>query len=268
VLVDTHVHVVSADEAQFPLQPRNFTDEWYREAPCTIERLIELMDNAEVAAAVLVQAVSAYSYDNWYCAHSARRFPERCTSVGAVDVTARDAVDQANGIVHDQRMRGIRWFAVRGEGVREPRALWEAIASLDVPTVVTVLPDRLAELADTIRALPAIPLALDHCGFADFSQGLPDALLALAPFPNVYLKVSSITLDLMAAYGDAAEAVGELAAHFDGRLMWGSDFSQTHDRPYDELAEWGRKGAAKLPDEQHADYLGGNAVRMWPELGR
>ena len=52
MLVDTHVHVVSGNETQFPLQPRTITDEWYRDAPCSIERLLELMDDAGVDAGV------------------------------------------------------------------------------------------------------------------------------------------------------------------------------------------------------------------------
>jgi predicted TIM-barrel fold metal-dependent hydrolase len=248
VLVDTHVHVVSDDDAEFPLQPSDLTDAWYRDAPCTADGLVTLMDGAGVDAAVLVQAVSAYGYDNRYCAQSAQRSPGRFTSVGCVDVTAGDAIAAAGRIVHDLGMRGVRWFVVRGGSISEPRALWRELADLGVPVVVTTLADRLPELAETLPGLEGIPIALDHCGFADLSYGVPDALAALAAFPNVVLKVSSITLEGMTEHGDPAEGVAELAACFAGRLMWGSDYSQTHDRPYADLD------------------LGGNAVRMWPEL--
>jgi predicted TIM-barrel fold metal-dependent hydrolase len=88
----------------------------------------------------------------------------------------------------------------------------------------------------------------------------------LAEFPNLYLKVTSNALDLMAAHAEPATIVAELAARFAGRLMWGSDYSQTRDRPYGDLVEWGRKGAAKLSDEHRAGYLGENALKIWPEL--
>lgn len=266
--VDTHVHVISDDEERFPLDPSGVTDAWYRDDPCSVERLVTLMDGAGVDAAVLVQAISAYRHDNRYCAESARRFADRCTSVACIDVNGTDPVAAARQVVRDERMRGIRWVSIREGGVREPRVLWDEIATLGVPTVVTVLEDRLPELAKTIPGLPPIPLALDHCGFANFSAGIPDTLAALARFPNLFLKVSSNALDLLAEHGDPADGAAELAARFGGRLMWGSDYSQTHDRPYAELVEWGRRAGAKLSDEQRTAYLGGNAVRMWPELAR
>lgn len=266
--VDTHVHVISDDEERFPLNPMGVTDAWYRDDPCSVERLVSLMAEAGVDAAVLVQAISAYQYDNRYCAESARRFPEQLTSVACVDVHGPGAIAAAREVVERDGMRGIRWAAFLEGGVREPRAVWNEIARLEVPTVVIVLPDRLPELAAALPELPPIPMALDHCGFARYDAGIPAELSALAPFPNLYLKVTSNALDLMAEHGDPADVVAELAARFEGRLMWGSDYSQTHDRPYAELAEWGRKGGAKLSDDDRAAYLGGNAIRMWPELAK
>lgn len=268
MLVDTHVHVISPDEERFPLNPSGQPDAWFRTNPCAVEPLLDVIGAAGVDAAVLVQAFTAYLDDNRYCAESARRFPDRCTSVAVVDVTADDPITTARHAVRDEGMRGIRWVAFEKGSLSEPHSLWEEIAALGVPAVVCILENRLEELAAALPGIPPIPIALDHCGFAGFSQGVPDALAALAEFPNLWLKVTSNALDLMAQHGDAPEVVAELAARFDGRLMWGSDYSQTHDRPYAELVEWGRKGAAKLSDEHRVGYLGDNAVRMWPELGR
>jgi L-fuconolactonase len=267
--IDTHVHVISPDETRFPLDPSGVTGAWYREDPCSVGRLLELMDDARVDAAVLVQAISAYRHDNRYCAYAARRHPERCTSVACIDVTGDDPVAAARDVVEQEQMRGIRWVAIREGGVREPRALWDTIAALGVPVVVTILADRLEELAATIPTLPPIPMALDHCAFVEYSNGIPDALAALAEFPNLYLKVSSNALDFMAEHGEPADVVAELAARFGAdHLMWGSDYSQTHDRPYTELAEWGRRATAKLSDDAREQMLGGTALRLWPELAR
>ena len=49
--------------------------------------------------------------------------------------------------------------------------------------------------------------------------------------------------------------------------MWGSDFSQTHDVPYADLAEEGRRAAAKLSDAHRESYFAGTAITLWPELG-
>jgi predicted TIM-barrel fold metal-dependent hydrolase len=266
MLVDTHLHVVSEDEQRFPLNPSGRADAWYRTHPCSVERLLDLIGAAGVDKAVLVQAFTAYLFDNRYCAESARRFPERCTSVACVDVTANDPIAAARHAVREERMRGIRWVAFEKGSLAEPHSLWKEIAALGVPAVVCILDNRLEELAAALPTIPSIPIALDHCAFAKYAGGVPDALCVLAEFPNLYLKVTSNALDLMAAHAEPATIVAELAARFAGRLMWGSDYSQTRDRPYGDLVEWGRKGAAKLSDEHRAGYLGENALKIWPEL--
>ena len=83
----------------------------------------------------------------------------------------------------------------------------------------------------------------------------------------VSLKVSTIVLDGLRSHGDVRDGLAELAACFGAeRLMWGSDFSQTHDRPYAELAEQARFAASHLDDDARAAFLGGTALRHWPEL--
>jgi len=131
--VDTHIHVISEDEERYPLNPSNATGPWYREDPCSVERLMTLMDDAGVDAAVIVQAISAYQYDNRYCAESARRFPERFTSVACTDLAAADAVAEVRRVVNDEHMRGIRWVAIRDGGITEPHAVWDVIGELAVP---------------------------------------------------------------------------------------------------------------------------------------
>jgi len=270
--VDTHTHVVCADESAFPLNPSGMTEPWYREEPCSIERLLALMEEAGVDRAVVVQAVSAYGFDNRYALASQQRFPAHLASVVSLDLAATDSLNDPPGelrrLVHEEGASGLRWVAFGETGLAEPSALWRAAAMLAIPVVVTVLADKLEELAATIPSLPgAIPLALDHCGFADFSAGIPDALLALTEFETLHLKVSTIALDHLAAHGDVRDGVAELAARFGAdRLLWGSDYSQTHDRPYSELVEYARHAASRLDDDARAAFLAGTALALWPEL--
>ncbi len=266
-IVDTHTHVVADDEARYPLDPSGMTEPWYRDDPCSVGRLLGLMDAAGVAAAVLVQGISAYRFDNRYALDSAGAHADRCTSVVYLDVAGADPVAELRRCVQDHGARGLRWVAFGETHLTEPRALWDAAAALAVPVVVTVLAEKLPALAGAIPELPDVPLALDHCGFADFSRGIPDELAALAVHPRLHLKVSTIALDRMAEHGDVRDGVVELAACFGAdRLMWGSDYSQTHDRPYPDLVAWAREGASKLDDDARAAFLGGTASDLWPEL--
>jgi predicted TIM-barrel fold metal-dependent hydrolase len=77
--------------------------------------------------------------------------------------------------------------------------------------------------------------------------------------------VSTHVIDAAARGGDASRFVAALAERFGAeRLLWGSDFCQTHDRPYERLAAHGREAAAALAAEDGAWYLGRAASRLWP----
>ena len=50
------------------------------------------------------------------------------------------------------------------------------------------------------------------------------------------------------------------------RIMWGSDFCQTHDRSYAELVDLGRSAFAELDDHDRQACMAGTALRLWPSL--
>jgi L-fuconolactonase len=266
-LVDTHVHVIADDEVRYPLNPSGVTGPWYRDDPCPVERLVALMDDAGVDAAVLVQGISAYGHDNRYTLDAAAQHPGRTTPVACIDLAGPDPEGEARRALA-AGSRGLRWVAIHDGGFLQPRGVWALVAEARAPMVVTILAEHLGALAAAVPTLPPVPIALDHCGFADFSAGVPAELAELARFPNVALKVSTIALDAAAAHGDVRELLLELVARFGARrLLWGSDYSQTHDRPYAELAELARLAASKLGDDDRAWYLRDTARVFWPELG-
>jgi len=267
VLIDTHVHVVSDDLERYPLNPGHATNPWYETHPCSGPRLRALMTEAGVDGAVLVQGVGAYQFDNSYTLAAAADARGVFTSVVCTDRSGPDAADLVRDVVVRRGARGFRWVTFAEDArLAEPRALWDLLGTLAVPVVLTALADRLPEIAELVPRLPALPLALDHCAFADLSGGVPDELAALAAFPNLFLKVSTHALHSAAAGGDPADAVAELAARFAGRVMWGSDWSQTHHAPYPEIVEEGRRAARNLTDEHRHAYFAGSALTLWPEL--
>jgi predicted TIM-barrel fold metal-dependent hydrolase len=68
--------------------------------------------------------------------------------------------------------------------------------------------------------------------------------------------------------GEHAAAFVELLVDRFGaeRLVWGSDYPQTHDRSYAELVALGRDACAGLAPADQARVLGENAQRLWPAL--
>jgi predicted TIM-barrel fold metal-dependent hydrolase len=138
--------------------------------------------------------------------------------------------------------------------------------------VVTILSDQLSDLHAMLERFPQVTVALDHCGFPDVSGGPPYVeavdLFELATLPNVCLKVSCHLLEQAEATGDPRDLVDQLAAAFGAdRLLWGSDYPQTHDRPYTALVEMGRAACSRLSPADQRGFLGENALRLWPRLG-
>ncbi len=267
-MIDTHVHLVSADEARYPLQPTPLSGPWYREAPCSAERFLALMDEAAVARAVLVQPIGAYSHDCSYAADSAAAHPERLVGVCSIDPDGPDPLGRLDHWVRERGMRGVRLLALSqgASWLAEPRTfpLWERASELGARVVVTVFFHQLGELDAILRRFPEVPVALDHCGFPPASGGELEPLLALAAHRNLHCKISSHVLEAAERTGDPRGLVSKLVAAFGAqRVMWGSDFSQTHDRPYAALAALGRHAFAGLTVEEQASCLAGSAERLW-----
>ena len=92
-----------------------------------------------------------------------------------------------------------------------------------------------------------------------------DPKMYLKDMATIHLKVTTNVIDAAAAaQGTARPFVKRLVAAFGAeRLMWGSDFCQTHDRSYPELVRDGIEAFADLTSAQRDACLGGTAGRLW-----
>lgn len=276
MIVDTHVHVIAADEVRYPLRPSGVGSQWFREHPVTVEDFAATATAAGVDRAVLVQAFGAYGTDNAYVLDAVAEAPDRFVSVGIVDPEDPDAPATLRALAARRGFAGIRLFAI---GPSPPTwlddpatdALWTVADELELRVVVALLAPDLPRLRRRLRQFPQQPVVLDHCGFPDLAAGPPypgaTTLFALAECENLHLKVTSHVLE--AAGADAPELMAMLVDAFGAsRLVWGSDYSQTHDRSYAELVELGRTACAGLPAAERDSVMGVNALRLWPTLAR
>jgi L-fuconolactonase len=233
-----------------------------------------------VGGAVLVQAHGAYGADNRYVIDAVAAAPDRFVSVGIVDPRDPDAAGTLRALARAPGFAGVRLFGI---GATPPTwfdgetgtALWATAIDLDLRIVATLLAPDLPRLVRIVEQFPDAPVVLDHCGFPDLTGGPPytaaGPLFALADLPSVHLKVTSHVLEDAAqrSAGGAAALVERLADGFGAaRLMWGSDYPQTHDRSYAQLVELGRAACATRPRAEQDAILGGNALRLWPALAR
>ena len=93
MIIDTHCHVIATDTKKYPLKPLfGKQSDWSAEHPLDHPDMVAADKAAGVDKSVLVQASSAYAFDNSYVADSVAAHPERFTGVFSIDVVAPDAV--------------------------------------------------------------------------------------------------------------------------------------------------------------------------------
>ncbi|MEZ5168591.1 MAG: amidohydrolase family protein [Acidimicrobiales bacterium] len=269
MIVDAHVHLVSADGARYPRRPGGDGTWWER--AYEVDDLERDLRAGEVAGAVVVQAVSPYGHDCRMAADAVAG-QERLALVASVDMAAPDPVASFERLRATTALAGLRLFGV-ADGAQwlidgSAEAVWEAAAGTGCVLVPTLFPDALPALRRVVEAHPAVPVALDHCAFPDFG-GLDaiDRLCALADLPAVHLKVTSHNLDshAPAAPGDPSGFVDTLIAAFGAsRVCWGSDHPQHQGRTYTEKVDLAHRAARNLTPTDRALFLGGTAARLWP----
>jgi predicted TIM-barrel fold metal-dependent hydrolase len=272
-IVDTHTHVVSPDHDRYPLNPRELSGQWYLDGPASAEDLAQAMSETGVSQAVLVQGVGAYTYDNRYAADSAAADPEHFVSACCIDVEADDARERLRYWIEERGMAGIRLFALSRKGpswLIDARTypVWALATELGAHVIVTILPHQLDELERVLGHFPEVPVSLDHCGFALGEPRSRTQLLELSAHPNLHLKVSTHNLDeAIQKEGSAQPMVRSLVDQFGAkRVMWGSDYCQTHDRPYAALVTLARESFGGLSAAEREQCLSGTARTLWPGL--
>jgi predicted TIM-barrel fold metal-dependent hydrolase len=265
--VDSHIHLIG-DGGRYPLRPTSLAgDSWYRTSPVDAAAFVGLMAEAGVEHAVVVQAVGAYSDDNSYALDAAAADPDRFAAVVMVDPNGPEPGPALRECAQ-RGAAGVRLFAVRDpeRSVDAPefRPLWDEAAARELPVVVTVWTGQLPGVAAMATAYPDLPVIVDHCAFPTFPGGL-GPILGLASLPNLSVKVTAHLFHDAVAGGEQPEKVLATIVETYGarRVIWGSDFPQTHTVSYRELVEEGRLAAAKLTAEDREAVLGANARQLW-----
>jgi L-fuconolactonase len=275
MIIDTHVHIVAPDQQRYPrkLDPRNSA--WVFDM--SSETMLDLMGAAGIDRAILVQAHSAYEYDNRYVSDAAAERPNRFVSVCILDPSRPEAPDQLTYWVRQGGVRGLRLFPA---AERNPQwldapntfPLWERAATLDIPVCVCLRFRQLPRLLRTIERFPQVRVALDHLGAPPLDDGPPYELAAplfdLVKLHNVYLKFSSINL-YAAARGESTprkffeRLLGVFGSH---RLMWGSNFPNTNDRSLKDQLALALDQLSFAAKEDRRWLFAETALSLWPML--
>jgi L-fuconolactonase len=272
VIVDTHVHVISDDQRQYPR--RADTANWVTDTPG--EMLLSLNHEAGISKTVLVQGYGAYEYDNSYAADCARAHPDKFACVVIIDQRRHDASERLSYWVEERGARGLRLVTTT-----EPETLlddpqsfpvWQKAASLGIPICIMTRFHQVERLHLVLERFPNVPVMLDHLGVPRLSGGPPyenlQPLFDLARFGNLYLKFSTETFYAARRGKSNCKAFfNRMLDHFAAkRLMWGSNFPATHDRPLKEQLALAREDLSFVSTEQQRWLFGETALTLWPEL--
>ena len=285
VVVDTHVHIWSDDLVTYPMARG-----WERppDHRASAERLIEEMDRAGVAAAVLVQT-PWYGEDNRYLVEAMRRYPGRFAAVGYLeDPLAPDAPERLERQYHEDGFRGVRlhlWDVRRGrpdervtqgvlDGAVDP--LLRRARALGVPVAFLNRPPSHAAILAVADRFPDLVVVVDHLGHPDPREApeYPSSrtFFALAERPNVYVKVSNHVLHSRASYpwADLHDYQRRVLERFGPqRLMWGSNFPMDMPDPgYQQRLDAVRHHLSFLDAEARAWVLGRTALQLWRPAAR
>jgi predicted TIM-barrel fold metal-dependent hydrolase len=277
-IIDAHVHLWHHDAARYPRRPWLEADLPPHDG--TADRLVRLMDEAGVAAALNVQ-VPWYGDDNTYHREAAQRFPGRFALLGVIDPALGDAPERIERMLGRDQAQGLRIHLNepgRTEQLRTGQCdpVIAAAGALGVPIQFLARMRDMAAIRRSAEAFPRTSFVVDHLGHPDLSE--PPPFPAAAPFfelgqlPNVHAKVSLLCDHARTAYPypDVQEFVRRTIERFGAsRLMWGSNYPlipevrTTEPVDYRRALELVRSDWPWLAGEDKAWILGGTARKLW-----
>jgi predicted TIM-barrel fold metal-dependent hydrolase len=280
-LIDTHTHAISPDTARYPLAPvGGHQSDWSTKRPVSYQQLLAAMDQAGIARAVVVQASTAYGNDNRYVAEAVAAHPDRFAGVFSIDVLAADAVADLRRWL-DAGLAGLRLFTTgstmpgQADWLDDPRSfpVWEYAQANDVSICLQMTAGGIPALTRMLGLFPRIRVLLDHLARPDLA-GVPPyagagALLDLAAYPGVYLKLTNRTISEAARGASTPEAFFPLVVKAFGadRIAWGSNFPAAEGSLPALLAE-AQAALAILSDADRQWIFGDTARALYPELAR
>jgi predicted TIM-barrel fold metal-dependent hydrolase len=281
MIIDSHCHVIATDTKRYPLKPLfGKQSDWSAEHPLDYPDMVKANVDAKLDKAILVQASSAYAFDNSYVADSVAAHPERFTGVFSVDVVASDAVQKMKHWM-GRGLTGMRIFtsgsthAEQETFFAEEAAFpaWMFASDQGLSVCMQMRVKGLPLLETVLQRFPKARVIVDHFARAEAADGPPFAaaapLWALSKYPNVTLKITHRPIE-QAVKGKSTpqaflgKAVSEFGAN---RLIWGSNFPAAP-QPLPELIAMARNALSFLPQQDQDWIFYKTAQSLYPALAK
>jgi predicted TIM-barrel fold metal-dependent hydrolase len=273
-VIDTHMHAWVLDWDRYPFSPPEKSIQ-KPEQPNSVEEVVETMQRHGVDYTVLVQ-VRYYGWDNRYLVESLRRYPKKFAVQGLIDPESPHSPEYLKGLMKDSGFSGVRLspsYDPNQTWLNSPASypLWRKAQELGAVFNFLIREAQVPQLADMAERFPRVPVVVDHMGYPDISKGPPRNLLALARFPNVYVKVTEFYNHSVTKQYPYADVLPTVRAVYDAfgpqRLLWGTGFTRGElvgRIPYGKELELIRERVPFLTEADKEWILGRTALKLWP----
>jgi len=284
-IIDTHMHVWSNDPLRFPFAHpylKAFTE---RPHEATVEMLLKDMDRHGCTHSVLVQVIY-HGWDNTYIAECLKQSPKRLKAHGLIDPTDPNVADKMEFWMKEHGLHGMRFSAIYYQNGKhggdswisasETHRLWRKAEKLGAVFNFFIAPQQLPKLEKMVRTHPEVKIVIDHLSQIDLGGENPEPdfqlLLAMARYPNVWVKVSelsSVSKSGTYPFADAYPYVKRVYEAFGpDRLLFGTGYPgavrTAYKRPpLDKEIDLIRKEIPFFTPEDREKILGRNAAQLW-----